>query len=556
MPKALLSLFLAALALLLGCGGPESLSDPTLGALTISFEAPVEKSADGARAITGVSAVQVKMTSEEYPPILASGAYPGSVTVDGVKAGTWLAQVYLNDASGATEYYGESTVVVQPGATTTATIRVYAMGSVAVGISEGVVAPTFTVGTVDPVALTVGVTINLPYATSTGARIQYTTNGVTPAYNVGTTDYNETVPLSISLSTVLKAVTVLTDNTESPVAAYSYSHPIIAVKRGATSYTSGSSTCDLGAVTPGGTGSPVYITVGNTGGATLELTGVRVELTGTSPESFDYDLGDLQPSIGAGQSTRFSLTFSPTAAVAYAATLKIYSNSAVSPAFSIALTGEGNNAPTLSFLTGLEVQGAGYSLANGRYTEYASSNTYPVYKHVTNGVYIYYETTGAMYTYYRYLIGNSATYEADDYDVGDSRMYQKSYGTKADPIGERYYGDSYDDQWNSYSVTYDLAPYVSSINGIGGWARLGLTLTAYYQYQDDESDAQGVTTFQWYRADGSSGPWTAISGATLQTYLLTGSDTGKYVSVGVTPVASDGALTGTMQRSTGLLINQ
>jgi len=73
----------------------------------------------------------------------------------------------------------------------------------------------------------------------------------------------------------------------------------------------------------------------------------------------------------------------------------------------------------------------------------------------------------------------------------------------------------------------------------------GDTLTAGFVYNDVDGDAEGVHTYQWYRADDAVGTNEAsIGGATSSTYTLTGSDVDKYVSVKITPVAATGASPG------------
>lgn len=80
-------------------------------------------------------------------------------------------------------------------------------------------------------------------------------------------------------------------------------------------------------------------------------------------------------------------------------------------------------------------------------------------------------------------------------------------------------------------------PSVSVIN-ISGTQSSGNNLTATYTYQDSDDTAESGTTFQWYRADDATGTNSAaIGGATSLVYTLTGSDTSKYVRIGITPKA-------------------
>jgi len=93
-----------------------------------------------------------------------------------------------------------------------------------------------------------------------------------------------------------------------------------------------------------------------------------------------------------------------------------------------------------------------------------------------------------------------------------------------------------------------VASAVSITDSNGGTIVVGVTLTANYTYTDAESNAEGTSTFIWLR-DG-----TAISGATASTYPLVAADSGKLITLSVTPVASAGTTTGTAVVSTGVTV--
>jgi len=82
-------------------------------------------------------------------------------------------------------------------------------------------------------------------------------------------------------------------------------------------------------------------------------------------------------------------------------------------------------------------------------------------------------------------------------------------------------------------------PQASGVT-INGTLTVGQTLTAGYAYYDSEGNAEGTSTYQWYRDNVS----TPISGATSANYTLTSSDTGHTIGVGVTPKAATGYSTG------------
>jgi trimeric autotransporter adhesin len=104
---------------------------------------------------------------------------------------------------------------------------------------------------------------------------------------------------------------------------------------------------------------------------------------------------------------------------------------------------------------------------------------------------------------------------------------------------------------NATTGTSNAAPTATSVANTGTLT-VGQLLTGTYTYGDAESDPQGTSTFQWYRADNAAGTTnkTAISGATTSTYTLVTADAGKYISFAVVPKASSGTATGTETYST------
>lgn len=100
------------------------------------------------------------------------------------------------------------------------------------------------------------------------------------------------------------------------------------------------------------------------------------------------------------------------------------------------------------------------------------------------------------------------------------------------------------------------APKANSVTFSGNMYR-GQLLTGNYTYSDLESDGQGGTTFQWYRAENENGPDVDITNATTSTYTLTLDDLGKYISFSVTPRAITGTQTGsTSYSSRALVLNE
>jgi lysophospholipase L1-like esterase len=104
-------------------------------------------------------------------------------------------------------------------------------------------------------------------------------------------------------------------------------------------------------------------------------------------------------------------------------------------------------------------------------------------------------------------------------------------------------------------VPDNTAPTAGNVS-ITGSADIGGTLTGNYTYADADGDAQGVTTFQWYRNDEAdfTGSETAIPGATAQTYQVTQADKGKHLVFRVTPAAATGISTGNQVSSASIAV--
>ncbi|WHH61336.1 S-layer homology domain-containing protein [Petroclostridium sp. X23] len=95
----------------------------------------------------------------------------------------------------------------------------------------------------------------------------------------------------------------------------------------------------------------------------------------------------------------------------------------------------------------------------------------------------------------------------------------------------------------------NTAPTATSVQ-ISGTAQVGQTLTGSYDYADADSDAQGTSTFKWYRSNDAGGAGKVqIAGALNSTYTLASDDVNKYISFEVTPVAAAGTSPGTAVES-------
>lgn len=100
-----------------------------------------------------------------------------------------------------------------------------------------------------------------------------------------------------------------------------------------------------------------------------------------------------------------------------------------------------------------------------------------------------------------------------------------------------------------YSKNSNNSPTVSQVQVIGT-PQVGQILAGSYVYSDADSDPEGISTFQWYRANDATGTnKIAINGAISKAYTLTDADLGKYISFAITPIAAKGSLFGTTATS-------
>jgi hemin uptake protein HemP len=84
-----------------------------------------------------------------------------------------------------------------------------------------------------------------------------------------------------------------------------------------------------------------------------------------------------------------------------------------------------------------------------------------------------------------------------------------------------------------------VAPTANNV-AITGNIEVNSTITGSYDFDDDDGDQEGTSTFKWYRADTASGTRTEIVGETGQTYTLRIADEGKFVFFEVTPRSATG----------------
>lgn len=119
--------------------------------------------------------------------------------------------------------------------------------------------------------------------------------------------------------------------------------PDIQVKRGSTTFTSGSSVHSFGVIQENLSGTPVSFTINNIGDATLNIG--TITLTGTNANQYSLDTSGTSSTVASSGSTTFSVTFSPTSTGTKTATITIPSDDAGTPNYTFGLSGVGNPTP-------------------------------------------------------------------------------------------------------------------------------------------------------------------------------------------------------------------
>ena len=165
---------------------------------------------------------------------------------------------------------------------------------------------------------------------------------------------------------------------------------------------------------------------------------------------------------------------------------------------------------------------------------------------VSGGTYTWYRATDAIGTGKTVITSGTGTPASYTVVAGDVGNY---VGLGVTPVTTCNAASFESVSWKLVSV---LTPVVSSVNvsGISGnYAIKGNILTASFSGYSCApvlipGDAGAGSTYRWYYANDAAGTGkTAISGKTTATYTVSFSDgyaAGKYIAVGVTPVAANG----------------
>jgi hypothetical protein len=132
-----------------------------------------------------------------------------------------------------------------------------------------------------------------------------------------------------------------------------------------TSLTDGVSSIPFGNVNTGDSSGPVSFTIRNTGDAAL--TGIAVGEDGTHQSDFTLNTTGMLTTLGPGQHTTFTVTFSPSSTGPRSAALHVTSNDAVRSPFDIALTGTGIGTTQFSITTSSSPVAGGNTSGSGSY---------------------------------------------------------------------------------------------------------------------------------------------------------------------------------------------
>lgn len=323
-----------------------------------------------------------------YEWSIVSGNVPGlSMAADGVLSGTptamgtstFTVQVTGNDGLMATKSFsltvGASTlaeiVVEQP--TGTPLVNGSSnidFGSVNAGTSSTM--KTFTLRNTGPVSLT-GIAFSKDGANA--AEFTLNTTGIATTLAAGASKTFTVVFTPAGLGARDATLHIASsDNDENPfdIALTGTGLPvgpgpeILVQQASGTSVTDGSGNIDFGTASSGTGGSDQIFTVTNIGTADLIISGVTI--SGGNVADFTVDSSGMDSSVTSGESTTFTVTFSPSATGLRTTTLHIGSNDTNENPFDINLKGTGT-APEIG------ITGNNVAIADGDTTPSAADHT-------------------------------------------------------------------------------------------------------------------------------------------------------------------------------------
>ncbi len=182
----------------------------------------------------------------------------------------------------------------------------------------------------------------------------------------------------------------------------------------------------------------------------------------------------------------------------------------------------------------------------------AGSNVAPKAYNVTaSGTVAAGNTVSGSYDFYQVEgKGNASTVKWMYSDDPDGTYYDIPGATSADYVVDTAYADKYlkfavtpittdglvGAEIVSGYVTKARAPFADNVT-VSGSFNIGETITADYDYHDDNADAEGTSLYKWYVSDTQNGIYTLLEGESSEILTFTEMHKDKYFKFSVTPVS-------------------
>ncbi len=320
----------------------------------------------------------------------ASGSFASGTTSLGTLAGTTSGTISGTIPTGVaagTGYrvrvQGSSPVAAGVSSTTDLTVRV-APTNYTVSIT-GTLTQTFATNgagsalaaDVPPASFTPtgaydGVTVQWKYGTTPGTYPTNISGQTAVSYSPNGSDFPGVGTYYVAVVVTADCGGLVRTSTNEAVFTITAPAPVLVVKQGATTFTSGGRAYSFGTVAQGATSSAVTFTIQNTGTANLTVT-TPLGQTG----DFAVTSQPASP-VAASGSTTFLVTFTPTALGVRTGTVVISSNDPTTPTFTLNLTGSGAPSNLSDVITSASVTynttGIDYASKQGA-TVTAANNT-------------------------------------------------------------------------------------------------------------------------------------------------------------------------------------
>ena len=91
-----------------------------------------------------------------------------------------------------------------------------------------------------------------------------------------------------------------------------------------------------------------------------------------------------------------------------------------------------------------------------------------------------------------------------------------------------------------FKTVANKPPVASGVEIAPEGLNTGDVLLGLYDYRDSYGDAEGTSTFRWLSSATEGGTYSAISGATSDSYTIVAGDATKYIKFEVTPKDANG----------------